>query len=56
MGLVICVCRVELGVFLCNVGVLVRGCLFLLVFCSIFCYEELFACSLRRSVCVFVQC
>ena len=36
VGLVICLCRVVLEVFLCSVGVLVRLCLFLMVFYSIF--------------------
>ena len=54
--LVICLWGVVLGVFLCSVGVLVRCCLFLVVFCSVLCCEELFACSLRQSVCVFVRC
>ena len=55
--LVICLCGAVLGVFLCNVGVLVQvllisgGVLF-----SNFFYEGLFACSLGRPVCVFVQC
>ena len=56
VGLVICLCVFVLGVFLCSVGVLVRCCLFMVVFCSVFCYEELFACSLWFSACVFVQC
>ena len=42
----ICLCGVVLEVFLCSVGLLVRLCLFLVVFYSIFCYEELFACGL----------
>ena len=46
VGLVICLCGVVLKVFLCSVGVLVRLCSFLVVFCSVFCYEELFACGL----------
>ena len=40
---------------MCSEGVLVRCCLFLVVFCSVLCCEELFACSLRQSVCVFVR-
>ena len=46
VGLVICLCGFVLEVFLCSVGVLVRLCLFLVVFYSIFCYEVLFACGL----------
>ena len=45
-GLVGCLCGVVLEVFLFNVGVLVRLCLFLVVFYSVFYYEELFACGL----------
>ena len=35
VGLVICLCGVVLGVFLCNEGVLVQSCLFLVVFYSV---------------------
>ena len=46
VGLVICLWGVVLEVFLRSVGVIVRLCSFLVVFCSVFCYEELFACGL----------
>ena len=46
VGLVICLCGIVLGVFLCSVGALVRLCLLLVMFCLVFCYEELFACGL----------